>query len=127
MFPWTTPLNRCARWLSGSRPKKSDRKKLAYSAYRDSTHGGVCAAVTGDVGPAVIRYLSVDGIGMVVSRPFEPGTRLIVTLMNQPGKVSRTLRVYVNYVLEHPSGDWILGGVFAGRLTGSELHALLTP
>ena len=123
----TRLFRRCLQWLGlGSQKSQEFRRRSPRFGCALEGSYGLTASVEGESWPATVRNISLDGVGMVVSRAFEPGIRLRVTLHNASKSVSRTLIIRVVYTLEHPSGDWILGGAFTRALTGAELQALLS-
>lgn len=83
------------------------------------------AALEGDTTPIRVRNISSGGISLVLTRGVEPDTVLSIQLLNRPRMYFCKVDVKVTYVVEHPSGDWILGGAFARKLTNEELRALL--
>jgi len=121
---WLTALERCSRWFGW--PLHSKRRERRRVPRFSDSPCSMTVAVQGDPWPATMRSLSTDGIGMLVSRPFEPGTRVNVTLMNEQKRITRTLPLEVAYSLEHPNGCWVLGGTFGRKLSGTDLHALLS-
>ena len=72
-----------------------------------------------------IAPISAGGVSLVLNRGMEPDTMLTVQLLNRPRMFFCKVEVKVTYVVEHPSGDWILGGSFARRLSDEELRSLL--
>jgi len=91
-----------------------------------ATHHRLVAAVGDDFVLAKIRNISPEGISLILSRPVESGTVLSVDLIDtKTNRFSRTLQVRVLYSVEHPTGDWILGGAFASKLTAEELQTFL--
>ena len=75
---------------------------------------------------AKIRNISPEGISLVIPRPMEQGTLLSVDLIEtKTNRSSRTLDVRICWCIEHPSGDWIIGGAFASPLTDEELQYFL--
>lgn len=91
-----------------------------------ATHHRLVAAVGDDFVLAKIRNISPEGISLILSRPVEAGTVLSVDLIDtKTNRFSRTLQVSVLYSVEHPTGDWILGGTFTSRLTSEELQTFL--
>jgi len=91
-----------------------------------ATHSRLMAAIGDDFVMARIRNISPEGISLILSRPVESGTVLSVDLLDtKTNRFSRTLQVRVLYAVEHPSGDWIMGGTFNGRLTDEELKQFL--
>src|SRR5438094_802028 len=58
-----------------------------------------------------VRDVSTAGIGLSMTRRFEPGTALIVELSERP-KVLRHLLVHVIHATPDANGRWILGCTF---------------
>ena len=84
------------------------------------------AAIGDDFCLARIRNISPEGISLILTRPVESGTVLSVDLIDtRTNRFSRTLQVRVLYAVEHPSGDWIMGGIFAAKLSNEELQTFL--
>jgi hypothetical protein len=84
------------------------------------------AAIGADFCLAKVRNISPEGISLVLARSIEAGTILAVDLIEtKTNRFSRTLDVRVCWSVEHPSGDWIIGGAFAGELTAEELDYFL--
>jgi len=84
------------------------------------------AAIGDDFCLAKVRNISPDGMSLVLNRPLEADTLLNVDLIDtKTNRFSRTLEVRVCYCLEHPSGDWIMGGSFANPLTVEEMQYFL--
>lgn len=91
-----------------------------------ATHNRLMAAIGDDFVLARIRNISASGISLILSRPVEAGTVLSVDLIDtKTNKFSRTLQVKVIYAVEHPTGDWIMGGNFSSRLSDEELRQFL--
>ncbi|MBL8797443.1 MAG: PilZ domain-containing protein [Planctomycetia bacterium] len=85
------------------------------------------AAIGDDFCLAKVRNISAGGVSLVLGRPLEAGTVLAVDLIDtQTNQFSRTLDVRVCYCVEHPSGDWILGGSFAELLSADEMRYFTT-
>jgi hypothetical protein len=84
------------------------------------------AAIGDDFVLAKIRNISPEGISLILNRPVEPGTVLSVDIIDtKTNRFSRTLEVRVIYAVEHPTGDWIMGGTFGTKLTNEELQNFL--
>ncbi len=83
------------------------------------------AAVEGDPLPVRVRNISAGGISLVVHREVVTDTLLVVQLLNRPQMFLCDVQVRVTYAVEHPSGDWIVGGAFTRKLSDDELRSLL--
>ena len=83
------------------------------------------AAVEGDDWPGRVRNISGGGVSLVLSHPVDAGTLLAVELRSMTRNFSRAVQVRVVYCIEHPSGDYILGGAFTQPLSDDELKAFL--
>ena len=91
-----------------------------------ASHHRLMAAIGDNFVLAKIRNLSPEGISLILSRPVEAGSILSVDLIDtKTNRFSRTLQVKVAYSVEHPSGDWIMGGNFASRLPDDEVRQFL--
>jgi hypothetical protein len=75
--------------------------------------------------PGKVRDVSAGGIGLVLSRRFEPGAGLVVELPNIPGQPSETLLARVVHATPVANGYWALGCAFVRELTEHELQSLL--
>ncbi len=75
--------------------------------------------------PAQVEDISAGGVGLLLSRRFEPGTRLDVELPLSQGVFMRPLQAEVVRVAEHPRGGWLHGCAFPAPLTAPELEAVL--
>jgi hypothetical protein len=86
----------------------------------------VVAAIGHDFCLTRIRNISPDGISLILARSMEVGSTLSVDLIDtKTNRFSRTLEVHVCWCIEHPSGDWIMGGSFASPLTAEEMDYFL--
>jgi len=114
-----------APFIRPSAPRGSDRR-VAKRHTCLATHQRLVAAIGDDFCLAKIRNISPEGVSLIVSRPVESGTVLSVDLIDtKTNRFSRTLEVRVIYAVEHPTGDWILGGTFSSKLTPEELQQFL--
>lgn len=77
------------------------------------------------VWPVNVRDISVSGIALVLSRRFEPGTILVVELLDQKEQVSQIFLVRVARVEQLADRAWLLGCTLARRLDENELKALV--
>src|SRR5262249_32128353 len=81
------------------------------------------AALHGENWPARVKDLSRGGAGLLVTRRFEPGTLLGLTLPD--GTTGEHYTVLARVIHAHPQecGDWLLGCAFADQLTEEELQS----
>ena len=71
-----------------------------------------------------VRDVSPAGIGLTMSRPFEPGAELIIELSAKT-RESLDLPVRVVHATPDKKGCWIIGCRFIFQLTEEELQTLL--
>jgi hypothetical protein len=91
-----------------------------------ATHQRLMAAIGDNFVLAKVRNLSPDGISLIMNRLVEPGSILTLDLIDtKTNQFSRTLQVKILYSVEHPSGDWIVGGSFSSRLSDVEQRQFL--
>lgn len=102
----------------------TDRRAAERMAVGQGTTCSLAAPVTEDFGAARIRDVSLDGVGLTLTRKVEVGALLAVVLAN-PGKgFSKTALVRVAHVTAVPGG-FSIGGTFATPLTYQELTTLV--
>ncbi len=71
-----------------------------------------------------IRDISMEGIGLLMSRQLEVGTILAVTLSNPARNFSKTVLVQIAHVTPQV-GTYVVGGKFTSPLTYQELTTLV--
>jgi PilZ domain len=73
-----------------------------------------------------VRNISAVGIGVVMDRALEPGTRMLVQVRKakDPSLIALAARV-IHSTSESP-GKWTVGCRFVGDLANADLRALLT-
>jgi hypothetical protein len=101
-------------------PEPIDRRAAERFPVNADTSCSFLAPVVEDFGSAKIRNISMDGIGLLVSRPVEPGTLLAVTLSNPARSFTKTVLVRVAHATPQ-LGSYLVGGTFATPLTYQEL------
>lgn len=108
------------------RPRPLERRANQRHPCNLETSCRLLAAVGDDFWTTRVRNISPGGISLIVHQPVEPGTVLSVELLDRTTqRFSATLQVRVVYAVEHPSGEWIIGGSFTNRLSNDELQTLL--
>ena|SRR5437016_3889811 len=80
--------------------------------------------VVEDFGPARIKDLSMDGLGILLTRRVEPGTLLTITLANRARHFAKTVLVRVIHATPF-SSSCLVGGTFTVPLTYQEMTALV--
>ena len=78
-----------------------------------------------DFGPAKIRNVSTDGIGLTISQQVASGMLMAINLKNPAKKFSKTMLVRVIHVTPQPGGTFIMGGSFVTPLSYEELCLLV--
>ncbi|HXG10240.1 MAG TPA: PilZ domain-containing protein [Gemmataceae bacterium] len=74
---------------------------------------------------ASVLDISAGGIGLVVSRRFEPGTLLAIGVENKSREFSHMLVARVVHVRKESASRYIMGAKFISPLGDDELRALL--
>lgn len=101
-----------------------DRRAAERFPVNTDTSCSFLSPVVENFGTAKIRNISMDGIGLLVSRPIESGTLLAVTLSNPVRSFAKTVLVRVAHTTAQP-GSYLVGGTFATPLTYQELTTLV--
>lgn len=105
-------------------PDQSDRRASERMAVVAGTACTFVAPVVDDLGPAKIRDVSIDGIGLILMRRVEVGTLLAVSLTNPVRNFAKTVLVRVAHVTAVPGGH-LVGGTLTTPLTYQELTTLV--
>ena len=71
-----------------------------------------------------VRDVSTGGVALLLTRPFEAGTILILELETEAAELRRVIEVV--HAAPENNGHWILGCVFASPLGEDELQIFLT-
>jgi len=74
---------------------------------------------------ASVLDISTGGIGLLVSRRFEPGTLLAIGVENKNREFSHTLVARVVHVRRESASRYLLGAKFISQLGDDELRVLL--
>ena len=80
--------------------------------------------VVEDFGPVKIMNISMEGIGLLLNRPVEPGKLLALTLENPARNFTKTVLVRVVHSTPRP-GSYLVGGTFTTSLLYQELTMLV--
>jgi hypothetical protein len=101
-----------------------DRRAAERMAVSAGTICGFAGPVAEDFGPAKIRDVSMEGVGLLLMRQVTVGSLLAVCISNPAQKLSKTVLVRVAHVTP-VHGGYLIGGTFAEPLTYQELTALV--
>ena len=102
----------------------ADRRASERMAVTSGTSCSSVGRVVDDVGPVKIRDVSMQGIGLVLSKTIQPGAVLVLGLANQAKGFAKTMLVKVAHVTPIPGG-FLVGGSFTEPLTYQELTTLV--
>jgi hypothetical protein len=80
--------------------------------------------VTEDFGPVKVRDVSMEGVGLLLSRRVEPGALLAVVLANPARGFSKAVLVRVAHATPL-GGRFLVGGSFTTPLTYQEMSSLV--
>jgi PilZ domain len=123
-----TWLRNWRSWLSRGRTKRRIGEEKRQSVRYDinlETSCRLLAMVQGEPHPVRVRNISAGGISLVLAREVPADELLEIELLNRPRMFLCKLQVRITYRVEHPSGDWIIGGAFMRKLEEDELKSLL--
>jgi hypothetical protein len=109
-------------------PEPSGIERRASTRYpcNLATSCRLVASLPGEPVPARVRNISVGGVSLVLTHPFEPESLVSIELRSMARGVVHPVQVRIIYSIEHPSGDWILGASFVDPLGDDELKAFLS-
>ena len=96
-------------------------ERMPVNAGTGCTYGGV---ITADIGSVRVRDVSLNGIGVILSKKVEVGAQLVITLTNPEKGVNKTILLKVAHVTSVPGG-FLVGGAFAEPLTYQELTGMV--
>ncbi|MCI0641989.1 MAG: PilZ domain-containing protein [Gemmataceae bacterium] len=77
-----------------------------------------------DIGLTKIKNVSMEGIGLVLSKPVEVGSLLAITIVNKAKSFHRVTLVKVAHVTPQ-GGHYLVGGTFDTALSYQDLTALV--
>ena len=74
---------------------------------------------------AIVRNISCEGIGLLLSRRFEPGALLSIELNESNEGGQRLLLAQVAHATPQPEGKWLIGCTLVNPLSEDEIPSLL--
>jgi len=101
-----------------------DRRTVERMPVGSGTSCGFAGPVSEDSGPAKIRDVSMEGVGLLLFKQVVIGALLAVTIANSAQKLSKTVLVRVAHVTA-VHGGFLVGGTFLEPLTYQEFTALV--
>ena len=107
-------------------PKGSERRTTVRHPSRQKNPARLTRA-TGE-GPWMVRIrnVSAEGVGLIANYPFKRGMLLTIELPTKAGKLGMPRHIKITHASVQGNNGWfVLGGVFASRLTKEEMDALL--
>ncbi len=111
---------------SGSLAGVFSLDRRADARYEYEPRGDAPCTHNGSVSFSVrIRNISAGGLGLLTDHRIERGTLLSVILPCKDEFGTRRLVMSVKTADQLPSGEWVIGGEFARKLSAFELLALL--
>jgi hypothetical protein len=113
---------------SGPEPVDKDRRASARypcALVNFSTEVSTGVKAESEHWAATIVDISVEGVALLLRRPFEPGTVLTLALRDERFKVEQALQVRVAHLKPRSRSEWLVGCSVERPLTEAELRALL--
>jgi hypothetical protein len=105
--------------------EQTDRRAAERFPVNTQTSCSFASPVVENFGPAKIKNISMDGIGVLLTRPVEKGSLLALTLSNPGRSFNKTVFVRVVHVTPDQPGAYLVGGTFTTPLPYEELSALV--
>src|SRR5581483_9811936 len=90
---------------------QNDRRESERFAVNADTTCSFIAPLTESLGAARVKNISMQGIGLVLSKQVEPGARLVVGLSNPARTFAKIVIVRVVHVTSQ-LGSYLVGGEF---------------
>jgi hypothetical protein len=105
-------------------PEPADRRAAERMPVSAETTCSFLGPVAEDFGPAKLQNISLEGVGLLLTRRVETGALLAVTLTNAARGFVKTVLVRVVHATPQPGGC-LVGGTFSVPLTYQELTTLV--
>jgi hypothetical protein len=105
-------------------PEPADRRQAERFPVNADASCPFASPVVENFGPVKIRDVSMQGVGLIVSRKVEPNTLLAITLTNQTRGFSKTVLVRVTHSTPL-AGGYLVGGSFTVPLTYQDMSTLV--
>jgi hypothetical protein len=105
-------------------PDPIDRRAAERFPASDDTVCTFASPVVEDFGPVKVKNISMDGIGLLISRSVAVGSMLAVCLENKARNFTKIVMVRVAHVTP-AHGHFLVGGTLNVSLTYQELTSLI--
>jgi hypothetical protein len=105
-------------------PEPDERRSSERFQVTSDTTCSFVSPVVEDFGPAKIKNISMDGIGLLMTRKVEVGALVAVTLTNPAKNFVKTVLVRVAHATPQPGGC-LVGGTFNAPLSYQDLTAMV--
>ena len=113
--------------MPANMPKRSEQRTTVRYPSRQKNPARLTRA-TGE-GPWMVRVrnISPTGIGLIANHPFKKGMLLTIELPAKNGpRLGTPKQIKITHAAaQGKNGWWVLGGVFASKLSAEEMAALL--
>ena len=106
-------------------PDFKDRRAVERFPVNADSGCDFVSPVLEDFGPAKIKNISTDGIGLLMSHHLKPGLLLTINVVNRSKPFAKTMLVRVMHVTPETTGVFLVGGKFVTPLTYQELCTLV--
>ena len=106
-------------------PVRLERRAFERYPCRRSPFVRVIARPNFQAHRAFLQDVSLEGIGLILDRPFDIGTLLAVQLRSTHTGVSGILTAKVIHATQQGDGSWLVGCTLNRRLTDDEICHLL--
>jgi hypothetical protein len=105
-------------------PEQTEQRASEQFPVNSDTSCTFLAPVVEGFGAARIKNISMDGIGVMLTRPVDVGALLAISLSNSSQRFTKTVLVRVAHVTP-ANGALLVGGTFDTPLTYNELRTLV--
>jgi hypothetical protein len=105
-------------------PDPADRRATERFPINADSTCSFASQVVENIGSVRIKDISMDGIGLLMSRKLDVGVLLAITLSNPARNLTKTVLMQVMHVTPQV-GTYLVGGKFTAPLTYQELTTLV--
>jgi hypothetical protein len=110
---------------SGAPATRANQRATVRYQCAPATSGRVVLTADLEFQRAWVLDLSLQGVGLSMSRPVKAGTALVIQLKSSSNQKSYELSALVVHATATPAGDFRVGCEFIRAITAEDLDALL--